>query len=111
MPKSRLKTISDKVLADAILEMRDDYGYWDQDPAVFAYTRKGFEALGQKMTKGVREAVRRVEEDGAGAHRPLAAIFRAASKLTKEERKDASDVYEALRNLPRKKENKPRYPF
>jgi hypothetical protein len=111
MSKSRLKTISDQVLADAILEMRDDYGYWDQDPSVFVYTRDAFNKLGVKMSRGVREVVNRVEKDGAAAHKPLARIFKAASTLNKEERKSAWYVYEALRNLPRKKQPKPGYPF
>lgn len=111
MSRSRLKTISDQVLADTILRMRDDYGYWDQDPAVFQYTRDGFNALGAKMTKGLREVFSRVDQDGLQAHQPLKRIFDAASSLDAKARREASQVYEALRHVPRKKEPKPGYAF
>lgn len=111
MPRSRLKTISDKVLADTILEMRDDYGYWDQDPSVFKFTKDGFYALGAKMSKGVREVLKRVEDDGLQAHQPLKRIFDAASSLDAKARRQASEVYEALRDVKRKKEPKPGYAF
>lgn len=112
MPQSRLKTISDQLLADGILKMRHDYGYWDQDPAVFSQTRDAFNRLGNKMSRGVREVVSRVEQGGLAAHKPLARIFKAVSKLTAEERKNAHRVYDALRVVPHPKPpRKPRYPF
>ena len=111
MAHSRLKTISDTVLANTILAMRDDYGYWDQDPIVFSSTKEAFNALGAKMSKGVREVVRRVDQDGMQAHQPLKQIFDAASKLTPEARRDAHNVYEALRDVKRRREPKPGYAF
>lgn len=112
MPRSRLRTIDDTVLASTILEMRDDYGYWDQDPIVFKDTKKAFYALGDKMAKGAREVVRRVEKEGGiEVHEPLKRIFTAASKLSAEDRSDSHAVYEALRNVARKREPKPAYAF
>lgn len=113
MPPSRLKTISDKVLADTILQMRDDYGYWDQEPTVYRRTRKAHEALGSKLTSGVREVVRRVEEDGLKAHGGLKTIFAAAIAISAEDRHSDYQVYDALRVIPEKKEpaGPPKYAF
>ncbi|HTK84806.1 MAG TPA: hypothetical protein VL625_06935 [Patescibacteria group bacterium] len=112
MPASRLKTISDSVLADNILRMRDDYGYWDQDPIVYQHTRKAHEALGRKLSSGVGEVVRRVEEDGLKAHGSLKTIFAAAIAISAEDRRSAHNVYDALRIVPEKKEPPaPKYDF
>jgi hypothetical protein len=112
MPASRLKTISDKVLADTILQMRDDYGYWDQEPTVYRHTRKAHEALGNKFSSGVREVVRRVEEDGLKAHRGLKTIFAAAIAISAGDRREAHQVYDALRVVPEKKPApEPKYAF
>ncbi len=112
MPASRLKIISDKVLADNILRMRDHYGYWDQDPVVYQHTRKAHEVLGNKLSSGVREVVRRVEEDGLKAHRSLKTIFAAAIAVSAEDRRSAHTLYDALRVVPEKKEpSAPKYAF
>lgn len=112
MPASRLKTISDKVLADTILQMRDDYGYWDQEPTVYKNTRRAHEALGNKLSSGVREVIRRVEEDGINVHRSLKPLFEAAIAISAADRRSAHDVYDALRIIPEKKESpQPKYAF
>jgi hypothetical protein len=111
-PRERLKTIGDEVLAKAVLKMKMDRGYWDQHPAVFEHTRKGYEALGRKLSRGVREVVNRVEADGIEAHLPLKRIFDAVAPLKPEELRNPHRLFEAMRNLPEPQEQpKPRYPF
>lgn len=104
MTRPRLKTISDTVLADTLLRMRDDFAYWDLEPSVYRHTKKDHEALGAKMAKGAGEVVRRVEEDGLEAHAPLSRIFKAVSKLKDKRRRNGWAIYNAMRNIHRKKE-------
>ncbi|MBI4031339.1 MAG: hypothetical protein HY370_06645 [Proteobacteria bacterium] len=111
MSKRRLKTISDTVLAETILLMKEGYGLWDQDPAVFPATRKDFNTLGNKMTMGVREVMRRIEEAGLEEHQPLKSIFIRVAPLSARDRGNAGAVFESLRDLPHRKEEKPRYDF
>ena len=113
MPKNRLRTIDDTVLAAAILEMRDDYGFWDQDPMLYkGKNREDHQALGGKLAKGVSEALRRVEKEGGiEAHQPLKRIFAAASKLDTDGRASAHAVFDALRAVPRPKEPPRKYAF
>ncbi len=111
MPRGSVKKVSDRVLANTILEMRDDLGYWDQDPIVFKLTEKAYNALGKRAAKGIREVLRRVEKDGLAAHEPLKRIFKKAAKMSREELKDPHTFYNALRDIKRKREPKPGYAF
>ncbi len=112
MPRSRLRTITDAVLINALLEIRADYGYWDQDPAVYnRSSRKAHRALGDKMTKGVREVLRRVGEDGLEKHPLLKRVFNVTAPLDRKALHTDWQVFDALRPVPEKREPPPRYAF
>jgi hypothetical protein len=81
----------------------------------FLYTRYKKTKLKQETCfmprRGMREVLRRVDEDGIAAHRQLSSIFTAASSLSADDRRDASAVYDVLYDVPRPRDPVPRYAF
>lgn len=112
MTKPRIRTISDAVLADTLLEMKEDFGTWDMDPDVLRLTQKGLDTLSGKMVRGVREIHLRVGKDGLEAHEPLKRIFQATAALVRREPDfKAWQVYDRLRRIAPKREPARKYAF